>query len=520
MAAITCLLHQYGNAHLAKKLRPPSDQSERAKLLSVPILPRGDTYTNMAATGWFADAFLLIFLVFLGCTSSQTPHKRFEYKLSFKGPHLVQKNGKVPFWDYSGHAIASDEQIRITPSLRSKRGNVWSTYINGHDHWSIEVTIRVTGRGRIGADGLAIWYTKTRGVDGPVYGSSDRWNGVGVFFDSFDNDNQHNNPYVLVMQNDGTKSYNHANDGLTQQLGGCLRDFRNKPYPVRAKLEYYQNRLTLWYNNGMTPNKDEFELCMQAHEIHLEKGGFFGVSAATGGLADDHDVLSFLFYSLTPPSSEMPGREGLITDEERERFTGEFDQYQQKFEKQREEYVKEHPDAQVEAEFDAVFEREEERELRLIFEGQEKIHKTVRDLQRKLDEIVGRQERTLSLVSTVQQTMPAAGGVQAVSAGGGAQPPPQMPIQRHEVDAVLTAQRELTQGLRDLRDNLHHVKRDVSSLLIQRPGSQQLSCPPVPEYPQCITPMYFLVLIVVQSAMFVLYLTYKSRQEAASKKFY
>ncbi|XP_078666702.1 protein ERGIC-53-like [Branchiostoma floridae x Branchiostoma belcheri] len=517
----------------------------------------------MAATGWFADAFLLIFLVFLGCTSSQTPHKRFEYKLSFKGPHLVQKNGKVPFWDYSGHAIASDEQIRITPSLRSKRGNVWSTYINGHDHWSIEVTIRVTGRGRIGADGLAIWYTKTRGVDGPVYGSSDRWNGVGVFFDSFDNDNQHNNPYVLVMQNDGTKSYNHANDGLTQQLGGCLRDFRNKPYPVRAKLEYYQNRLTLWYNNGMTPNKDEFELCMQAHEIHLEKGGFFGVSAATGGLADDHDVLSFLFYSLTPPSSEMPGREGLITDEERERFTGEFDQYQQKFEKQREEYVKEHPDAQVEAEFDAVFEREEERELRLIFEGQEKIHKTVRDLQRKLDEIVGRQERTLSLVSTVQQTMPAAGGVQAVPAGGGAQPPPQMPIQRHEVDAVLTAQRELTQGLRDLRskvdtihnraatietnqqgqmqnqgqgqgqgqgldpgilpelrDNLHHVKRDVSSLLIQRPGSQQLSCPPVPEYPQCITPMYFLVLIVVQSALFVLYLTYKSRQEAASKKFY
>ncbi|XP_066270184.1 protein ERGIC-53-like [Branchiostoma lanceolatum] len=513
----------------------------------------------MAATGRFADAFLLIFFVFLGFTSSQTPHKRFEYKLSFKGPHLVQKNGKIPFWDYSGHSIASDEQVRITPSLRSKRGSVWSTYINGHDHWYIEVTIRVTGRGRIGADGLAIWYTKTRGLDGPVYGSSDRWNGVGVFFDSFDNDNQHNNPYVLVMQNDGTKSYNHANDGLTQQLGGCLRDFRNKPYPVRAKLEYYQNRLTLWYNNGMTPNKDEYELCMQTHNIHLEKGGFFGVSAATGGLADDHDVLSFLFYSLTPPTSETTGKEGMITDEERQRFTGEFDEYQQKFEKQREEYVKEHPDAQVETEFDAVFEREEERELRLIFEGQEKIHKTVRDLQRKLDEIIGRQERTLSLVGAVQQNMPSAGSVQAAGAGGG-QPAAPMPIQRHEVDAVLTAQRELTQGLRDLRskvdtihnraatiesnqqrqiqgqgqggqgldpdilpelrDNLHHVKRDVSSLLIQRPSSQQLSCPQIPEYPQCITPVYFLILIFVQSAAFVLYLTYKSRQEAASKKFY
>lgn len=34
-------------------------------------------------------------------------------------------------------------------------------------------------------------------------------------------------------------------DGLSQQLGGCLRDFRNKPFPVRAKIEYYKNVLTV-----------------------------------------------------------------------------------------------------------------------------------------------------------------------------------------------------------------------------------------------------------------------------------
>ena len=34
-------------------------------------------------------------------------------------------------------------------------------------------------------------------------------------------------------------------DGSTQQLAGCLRDFRNKPFPVRAKIEYYQNTLTV-----------------------------------------------------------------------------------------------------------------------------------------------------------------------------------------------------------------------------------------------------------------------------------
>lgn len=34
-------------------------------------------------------------------------------------------------------------------------------------------------------------------------------------------------------------------DGSSQQLAGCLRDFRNKPFPVRAKIEYYKNTLTV-----------------------------------------------------------------------------------------------------------------------------------------------------------------------------------------------------------------------------------------------------------------------------------
>ena len=36
----------------------------------------------------------------------------------------------------------------------------------------------------------AIWYTEEQGVEGPVFGSSDKWKGLAVFFDSFDNDNQ------------------------------------------------------------------------------------------------------------------------------------------------------------------------------------------------------------------------------------------------------------------------------------------------------------------------------------------
>ena len=93
----------------------------------------------------------------------------------------------------------------------------------------MDLTFKVTGRGRIGADGLAFWYTAAKvnecvdflGFDffspqstespatGHVYGSIDRWIGLGLFFDSFDNDNKHNNPYIMAMTNDGTKNFDH-----------------------------------------------------------------------------------------------------------------------------------------------------------------------------------------------------------------------------------------------------------------------------------------------------------------------
>ncbi len=116
--------------------------------------------------------------------------KRFEYKLSFKGPHLVFKDGTVPFWEHSGSTICSNDQIRLTPSIKSQKGRIWAVNTMPSDNWEIEVTMRVNGRGRIGADGMAVWYTDKVGTEGPVFGSNDNWNGLGIFLDSFDNDAQ------------------------------------------------------------------------------------------------------------------------------------------------------------------------------------------------------------------------------------------------------------------------------------------------------------------------------------------
>lgn len=51
-------------------------------------------------------------------------------------------------------AIPSADQVRITPSLRSQKGTVWTKNKVNFEHWEAEVTFRVSGRGRMGADGL------------------------------------------------------------------------------------------------------------------------------------------------------------------------------------------------------------------------------------------------------------------------------------------------------------------------------------------------------------------------------
>jgi len=75
-------------------------------------------------------------------------------------------------------------------------------------------------------------------------------------------------------------------------------------------------------------------------------------------------------------------------------------------------YHREHPDAvrkDKDPEYEDWFESDSQREFRQIFNGLLKTHEDSRELNRKLDEIIGRQERTLSLLSSIQ-----AGGAQQI----------------------------------------------------------------------------------------------------------
>ncbi|CAI9732606.1 protein ERGIC-53-like isoform X2 [Octopus vulgaris] len=488
--------------------------------------------------------------------SASVPRLRFEYKLSFKGPHLIQKDKSIPFWEYGGDAIAGDENIRVTTSLKSKKGWVWTKNPVPHDNWVIEVTFRVTGRGRVGADGLAIWYTLDKAVEGPVFGNMDKWNGMGLFFDSFDNDGQRNNPYILVMLNNGTREYDHMNDGHDQQLGGCLRDFRNKPFPLKARVEYYKNSLTVFIHNGMSSNQNEYELCLRAEGIHLPKNGFFGVTAATGGLADDHDVMAFLTHSMHAPADQMDTGTK-VSEDEKKKLDEEFKEYYKKLEQAKEDFKKENPDKakdEYDIDVDKWFESQGERELKQIFEGQNSIYGTLRELNKRLDELSGRQELILSKVTSIQAPVAGQPPIQHAQGTG----IPMDTIRRHEVDMVINNQNDFRAQMKDIRqliglikekadhfsgvgatndgkapgggsganmqlqmalhevkDTIKQVRTDTANILNTSQGSNT-SCPNI----NCISPKVFFIGLSVQIAALFIYAMYKQSKEAQAKKFY
>ncbi|XP_039747820.1 protein ERGIC-53 [Pararge aegeria] len=497
------------------------------------------------------NILLFTVLCLLVRSNSQTVHKRFEYKYSFKPPYLAQKDGSVPFWEYGGNAIASGESVRLAPSLRSQKGAIWTRTPINFDWWEVDVMFKVTGRGRIGADGLAFWYTTARGeYTGEVFGSSDRWNGLGVIFDSFDNDNKHNNPYVMAVVNDGTKNFDHKSDGATQLLSGCLRDFRNKPFPTRARVEYFLNTLTVHFHNGLTNNEADYELCFRAENVVLPRGGYFGLSAATGGLADDHDVIHLLTTSLHTTQQAGSGQQ--ISSADQQKLSQEYQEYQKKLEQQKEDYRKEHPDEvrDKEGEFDDWFESDGQRELRQIFQGLGQIQDVMRDLHKKVDEVIGKQSNSLSLLSAVYSH---AQGQGLQAAPGQPAQMPALPISRQDWDLmssnhqlvintiaelkgfIIDVARKsdaLLQGggagaagapspqlLSEMRDGINVVKQTVAGVsqrLSAPPPAAQALCPSV----SCVSAATLLALLGAHLGLMFLYAVYKERKEAQAKKFF
>jgi len=222
----------------------------------------------------------------------------------------------VDHWEAGGAAMVHENFVRLTSDAQGHRGWITNPLPVTAKSWSVLLKFRVSGQdSQLYGDGMALWLVQNSNHDeGNVFGREDRWNGLGVFFDTFQNldkAHHHKHPYVSAVLNDGTKHYEPQDDlpvhtpsraqhvipGRTEG-SGCSFDFRfseaRDDFSVLngtwAHLVYDEGRLKIALRQT---SSDRWVECIDLDAPGLENEHYLGLSAATGDLVDNHDVLSF-----------------------------------------------------------------------------------------------------------------------------------------------------------------------------------------------------------------------------------
>ncbi|XP_061703639.1 lectin, mannose-binding 2-like a isoform X1 [Syngnathoides biaculeatus] len=233
-----------------------------------------------------------------------------EYSLT--KPYQAVGSLSSSHWELMGDAMVTTEQVRLTPDMQSRQGAVWSRLPCHLNDWEMQVHFKIHGKGKknLNGDGLAIWYTKERMQKGPVFGNKDNFTGLGVFVDTYPNEEkqleaqkkrytpsaQRVFPFILAMVGNGTVGYDHERDGRPTELGGCNAMVRNPKHDTFLFIRYVRRRLTVMLD---IDGQHEWRDCLDLPGVRLPKGFYFGASAITGDLSDNHDIISLKLYQLT-----------------------------------------------------------------------------------------------------------------------------------------------------------------------------------------------------------------------------
>lgn len=203
------------------------------------------------------------------------------------------------YWHLIGNTLVTDRFIRLTSDTQSKAGGLWNSIPVTYPDWEMHVHFKVHGTGKeLFGDGFAIWYARDPRVSGSVFGYQDYFHGLAIFMDTYSNHNgahNHVHPYISAMVNNGSLHYDHDRDGTHTMIAGFEAPFRGRDVDTLVAIRYQNDKLTV---STDIDGKNTWKECFTAKDVRLPSHYYFGFSAATGDLSDNHDIISIHTYQL------------------------------------------------------------------------------------------------------------------------------------------------------------------------------------------------------------------------------
>ncbi|KAJ0408321.1 hypothetical protein ATCC90586_000062 [Pythium insidiosum] len=220
----------------------------------------------------------------------------------------VDSSGKRIISDdfvYGGATEVKRNFIRLTPDRQSKRGYVWSRQQVNKDQLELVLSYRIHGQGRKWfGDGLALWITHERQhQNGDNHGFVDKYYGVGIVLDTFKNvEHRGGHKDVTLQINDGRKTLDDLND---ETKIGCDAAFRYHAASAAFDPVYSASRVQVRLDGTkitirVDPRSEgKWTACYEG-ELPFSpdwlRRATIGLTASTGSLADNHDVLKLMAF--------------------------------------------------------------------------------------------------------------------------------------------------------------------------------------------------------------------------------
>ncbi|KAG8221260.1 legume-like lectin family-domain-containing protein, partial [Butyriboletus roseoflavus] len=222
-------------------------------------------------------------------------------------PPYIDEDLQNRWWDFGADAyINTNKHIRLTRAVPSQMGWLWSRLPLSSSNFVIEIEFKISGASsHLYGDGMAIWLTAERAQPGPVFGNKDKFEGLGLFIDTYANSRHaFGFPRITGMLGDGKTAYDHENDGDANSIGSCSAMVRRTNVITKLRITYVKDS----YLDVKAHYRawDNWSDCFHVDGISLPASPFLGVSALTGQVFDAHDVISITTHSAMLSSQDAP----------------------------------------------------------------------------------------------------------------------------------------------------------------------------------------------------------------------
>ncbi|KAL7720323.1 vesicular integral-membrane protein VIP36 precursor [Entamoeba marina] len=221
--------------------------------------------------------------------------------LDFSSP--IDPSSILDQYHLDGSTAITENSIVLTPDVFDKSGRMSSlTRLEGN-RWVVNLDFNIHTKNKLLGDGIGVWFTETHIFKGEANGGPDRWSGLAILIDTYDNDKKKDNPLIIGIINDGTKIYNPDTDGLDIASGKCtFKDLVNDKNLVTTLTVIYDgNEDTI---EVMIKNSKRTTNCFTISNVPLNNP-YLSFSGKTGGVSETANLLKLEIEELTGEKSSI-----------------------------------------------------------------------------------------------------------------------------------------------------------------------------------------------------------------------